>query len=138
MLTSRSETPGTANIDFVVFCDRWMVAENTVRPPWYHMYVMSEFMGLIQGVYDAKPQGFTPGEFLLHNTMLPHGPNTDAFEHASSMELKPQRQSETMAFMFETRFAQRLTKFAAEHASLQADYVDCWKDIHKRFDPKRR
>lgn len=70
--------------------------------------------------------------------MLPHGPNTDAFEHASSMELKPQRQSETMAFMFETRFAQRLTKFAAEHASLQADYVDCWKDIHKRFDPKRR
>jgi hypothetical protein len=72
VLTAPSETPGTANIDFVVFPDRWMVAENTFRPPWYHMNVMSEFMGLIYGVYDAKPGGgFAPGGFSLHNTMLP-------------------------------------------------------------------
>jgi homogentisate 1,2-dioxygenase len=87
VLTSPSETLGTANIDLVVFCDRWMVAENTFRPPWYHMNVMSEFMGLVQGVYDAKPQGFLPGGFSLHNTMLPHGPDAEAFEHASNMEL---------------------------------------------------
>ena len=49
VLTSPSETPGTANIDFVIFPDRWLVAENTFRPPWYHMNVMSEFMGLVYG-----------------------------------------------------------------------------------------
>jgi homogentisate 1,2-dioxygenase len=83
----REGTGSRANIDLVVFCDRWMVAENTFRPPWYHMNVMSEFMGLVQGVYDAKPQGFLPGGFSLHNTMLPHGPDAEAFEHASNMEL---------------------------------------------------
>jgi homogentisate 1,2-dioxygenase len=112
VLTSPSETPGTANVDFVVFCDRWMVAENTFRPPWYHMNVMSEFMGLVQGVYDAKPQGFVPGGMSLHNTMLPHGPDAEAFERASNMELKPQRQTDTLAFMFECRYPQRVTKFA--------------------------
>ena len=81
VLTSPSETPGTANIDFVIFPDRWLVAENTFRPPWYHMNVMSEFMGLIYGVYDAKTGGgFVPGGISLHNTMLPHGPDVDAFE----------------------------------------------------------
>ena len=138
VLTSPSETAGTANIDFVVFCDRWMVAENTFRPPWYHMNVMSEFMGLIQGVYDAKPHGFVPGGMSLHNTMLPHGPDADAFERASNVELRPERQSNTMAFMFETRFPQRVTKYAAEKARLQHDYVDCWKHIQKHFDPQKR
>jgi homogentisate 1,2-dioxygenase len=138
VLTSPSETPGTANIDFVVFCDRWMVAENTFRPPWYHMNVMSEFMGLVQGVYDAKPQGFVPGGMSLHNTMLPHGPDAEAFERASTVELKPHKLADTMAFMFETRFPQRVTRFAGEHASLQRTYVDCWAGIAKHFDPKRR
>ena len=88
VLTSPSETPGTANIDFVLFSDRWLVAENTFRPPWYHMNVMSEFMGLIYGVYDAKTGGgFVPGGFSLHNTMLPHGPDVDAFEAASNADL---------------------------------------------------
>ena len=137
VLTSPSETPGTANIDFVVFCDRWMVAENTFRPPWYHLNVMSEFMGLVQGVYDAKPQGFAPGGMSLHNTMLPHGPDANAFEHASNMELKPERQSNTMAFMFETRFPQRVTAHAATSATLQSDYSDCWKGLEKRFDPNK-
>jgi homogentisate 1,2-dioxygenase len=138
VLTSPSETPGTANIDFVCFCDRWMVAENTFRPPWYHMNVMSEFMGLIQGVYDAKPQGFIPGGMSLHNCMLPHGPDAEAFERASNVELKPVRQTDTMAFMFETRYPQRVTKYAAGLAGLQHDYVDCWAGIQKHFDPERR
>ncbi|MGH6815318.1 MAG: homogentisate 1,2-dioxygenase [Hyphomicrobiaceae bacterium] len=138
VLTSPSETPGTANIDFAVFPDRWTVAENTFRPPWYHMNVMSEFMGLIRGVYDAKPQGFVPGGISLHNSMLPHGPDAEAFERASNMELKPARQTDTMAFMFETRFPQRVTKYAAELSGLQQNYVDCWSGIAKHFDPKRR
>jgi homogentisate 1,2-dioxygenase len=121
-LTSLSETPGTANIDFVIFPDRWMVAENTFRPPWYHMNVMSEFMGLIYGAYDAKPQGFIPGGFSLHNTMLPHGPDKDAFEGASNAELKPHKLEGTMAFMFETRFPQRVTAYAAGIEQLQKTY----------------
>ena len=138
VLTSPSETPGTANIDFVIFPERWMVAENTFRPPWYHRNIMSEFMGLVFGVYDAKPEGFVPGGFSLHNQMLPHGPDVDAFEHASNVDLKPTKLSNTMAFMFETRFRQRVTKYAAETPALQQDYIDCWAGLKKHFDPNRR
>ena len=135
VLTSPSETPGTANVDFVCFPDRWLVAENTFRPPWYHMNVMSEFMGLIHGKYDAKPQGFVPGGFSLHNTMLPHGPDVDAFEAASQADLKPHKLVDTMAFMFETRFMQRVTKYAATSPALQQDYADYGQKLRKRFTP---
>ena len=136
-LTSASDTPGTANIDFVVFPDRWMVAEDTFRPPWYHMNVMSEFMGLIYGQYDAKPQGFVPGGFSLHNSMLPHGPDVDAFEGASHAELKPHKLEGTMAFMFETRFPQRVTDWAAKLPQLQREYGSYGSRLRKRFDPSR-
>ncbi len=138
VLTSPSETPGSANIDFVIFPERWMVAENTFRPPWYHRNIMSEFMGLVFGVYDAKPEGFVPGGFSLHNQMLPHGPDVDAFEHASNVDLKPVKLSNTLAFMFETRFRQRVTQYAAETPALQEDYIDCWAGLKKYFDLNRR
>jgi len=138
VLTSPSETPGTANIDFVIFCDRWLVAENTFRPPWYHMNVMSEFMGLVYGVYDAKTGGgFGPGGASLHNTMLPHGPDLDAFEKASNVALPPHKLEGTLAFMFETRFPQHLTAFAAGHPALQANYGAYGRDLAKHFDPSR-
>jgi homogentisate 1,2-dioxygenase len=137
VMTAPSETPGTANVDFVIFPDRWTVAENTFRPPWYHMNIMSEFMGLIYGRYDAKPEGFVPGGFSLHNCMLPHGPDTTAFEKASNVELKPHRLEGTMAFMFETRFPQKVTAYAANLPQLQESYVDCWRDLKKYFDPGR-
>ncbi|HXL67219.1 MAG TPA: homogentisate 1,2-dioxygenase [Xanthobacteraceae bacterium] len=138
VMTSPSETPGTANVDFIIFPERWSVAENTFRPPWYHRNIMSEFMGLVYGVYDAKPEGFVPGGVSLHNQMLPHGPDKDAFEHATNVELKPVKLTNTLAFMFETRFRQRVTKWAAELPSRQDDYADCWQGLDKRFDPKRR
>jgi homogentisate 1,2-dioxygenase len=138
VLTAPSETPGTANVDFVIFPERWAVAENTFRPPWYHRNLMSEFMGLVYGVYDAKPEGFVPGGFSLHNMMLAHGPDASAFEHASNGELNPVKLTGTMAFMFETRFPQRVTRFAATSPSLQADYVACWSGLKKHFDPTRR
>lgn len=137
VLTSPTEAPGTANIDFVIFPDRWMVAENTFRPPWYHMNIMSEFMGLIYGQYDAKPQGFIPGGFSLHNQMLPHGPDAPAFAKASTAALQPRKLEGTMAFMWETRLPQRVTAFAAATASLQHDYADCWAGLEKRFDSTR-
>ena len=138
VLTAPSETPGTANIDFVIFPERWAVAENTFRPPWYHMNVMSEFMGLVYGVYDAKTGGgFVPGGFSLHNTMLPHGPDMDAFERASNAELKPHKLEGTMAFMFETRFPQKVTRFAAECSQLQQAYLDYGATIKRHFDPRR-
>jgi homogentisate 1,2-dioxygenase len=136
-LTAPSETPGTANVDFVVFPDRWTVAEDTFRPPWYHLNVMSEFMGLVYGVYDAKPRGFVPGGFSLHNCMLPHGPDAEAFEKASNAELRPHKLEGTLAFMFETRFPQRVSAYAAGLAELQDDYVDCWQGLKKHFDPSR-
>jgi len=134
VLTAPSGVPGTANIDFVLFRDRWMVAENTFRPPWYHKNIMSELMGNIYGQYDAKPQGFVPGGMSLHNMMLPHGPDKNAFEGASNSNLGPHKLENTMSFMFETRFPQHLTKFAALEAPLQDDYIDCWDDLEKKFD----
>jgi homogentisate 1,2-dioxygenase len=136
VMTSPSETVGTANIDFVIFPERWSVAEHTFRPPWYHRNIMSEFMGLIYGVYDAKPEGFVPGGISLHNCMLPHGPDLQAFEHASNVPLKPVKLENTMAFMFETRFPQRLTRFASELETLQEDYIDVWSGLDSHFNPK--
>ncbi|MGE0814008.1 MAG: homogentisate 1,2-dioxygenase [Vicinamibacterales bacterium] len=137
VLTSPSETRGTANIDFVIFPDRWLVAENTFRPPWYHMNVMSEFMGLVYGQYDAKPQGFVPGGFSLHNTMLPHGPDVDAFETNSNVPLAPKKLEHTMAFMFETRFPQKVTAFAARAECRQDGYAKYGHALRKHFDPTR-
>lgn len=134
VLTAPSGQPGTANIDFVLFRERWMVAEHSFRPPWYHKNLMSELMGNIYGQYDAKPQGFVPGGVSLHNMMLPHGPDRPAFEGASNADLGPEKLDNTMSFMFETRFPQHLTRFAATEAPLQDDYIDCWDGLEKKFD----
>ena len=136
VLTAPSGVEGTANIDFVLFRDRWSVAENTFRPPWYHKNIMSELMGNIHGVYDAKPEGFAPGGMSLHNMMLPHGPDMDAFEKATNSKLGPQKMENTMSFMFETRFPQHLTSYAAKDAPLQDDYVECWSSLKKNFSPE--
>ena len=134
VLTAPSGEEGTANVDFVIFPPRWLVAEDTFRPPWYHRNIMSEFMGLIRGRYDAKEEGFVPGGMSLHNMMLAHGPDASGFEKASTAELKPHKLEDTMAFMFETRFPQMLTRYASELETLQEDYIDCWKDLRKRFN----
>jgi homogentisate 1,2-dioxygenase len=133
VLSSPSDTPGVANIDFVIFPPRWMVAEDTFRPPWYHRNVMSEFMGLIEGVYDAKEHGFVPGGASLHNTMSPHGPEASVFKRASTVDLQPERYSDTMAFMLESRYLIRPTKWALETPLRQADYARCWDGIEKLF-----
>lgn len=135
VLTSPSEIAGTANVDFVIFPPRWMVAEHTFRPPWFHRNVMNEFMGLISGQYDAKETGFVPGGASLHNCMSGHGPDTEAFEKARYAPLTPQRYEGTLAFMFESRLVIRPTKFAMETDALQTDYWQCWQDLQKRFHP---
>lgn len=134
VLSAPSGSPGTANIDFVLFRERWMVAEDTFRPPWYHKNIMSELMGNIYGQYDAKPEGFIPGGISLHNMMLPHGPDKQAFDGASSADLKAEKLDNTMSFMFETRFPQHLTAYAAKEAPMQENYVDVWSDMTLHFD----
>lgn len=131
VLTSPSETPGTANIDFVIFPPRWMVAEHTFRPPWFHRNVMSEFMGLVTGAYDAKAGGFAPGGASLHNRMSGHGPDQASYEGAINAELKPHKITDTLAFMFETRAPIRITKWASESPQMQLDYDDVWSGFAK-------
>ncbi|MGB8711562.1 MAG: homogentisate 1,2-dioxygenase [Onishia taeanensis] len=135
VLTSVSDTPGMANLDFVTFPPRWMVAEHTFRPPYFHRNLMSEFMGLIEGVYDAKAEGFSPGGASLHNCMSPHGPDVATFEAASAAELSPQYQGETLAFMFESRYVFQPTETALAADFRQRDYVDVWKGLVSHFDP---
>lgn len=135
VLTSPSEIAGTANIDFVIFPPRWMVAEHTFRPPYFHRNIMNEYMGLISGVYDAKAEGFLPGGASLHNCMSAHGPDAPTYERASSAELQPQFLCDTLAFMFETRFVLRPTRFAMDCPQLQRDYYECWQGLKKNFRP---
>ena len=137
VLTSPSDTPGTANCDFVIFPPRWLVAEDTFRPPWFHRNLMSEFMGLVHGTYDAKAEGFVPGGASLHNSMVPHGPDSDAFEKASAAELKPQKLDDTLAFMFESRWQFRATPLAMSSDMLDTSYAQCWSGLQAQA-PLRR
>lgn len=131
VLTSPSDTPGTANIDFVIFPPRWMVAEDTFRPPWFHRNIMSEFMGLIEGEYDAKAGGFAPGGASLHNCMSSHGPDRESYDRAVAAELAPHKITNTMAFMFESRHCIVPTRWAMETPLLQDDYDACWRGFRK-------
>jgi homogentisate 1,2-dioxygenase len=131
VLTSPSDTPGTGNVDFVIFPPRWMVAEHTFRPPWFHRNVMSEFMGLVTGAYDAKQGGFAPGGASLHNCMSGHGPDQASYEAAVRAELKPHKLENTLAFMFETRWPIRPTRWAMETRAMQLDYDDVWTGFPK-------
>jgi homogentisate 1,2-dioxygenase len=136
VLQSPSDTPGVDNIDFVIFPPRWLAAEDTFRPPWFHRNYASEFMGLIHGVYDAKEEGFLPGGCSLHNQMSGHGPDAETFEKASAADTAaPRKVEDTMAFMFETRSVIHPTRFAMETAQLQPEYFRCWAGIRRRFDP---
>jgi homogentisate 1,2-dioxygenase len=137
VLTAPSGLEGTANVDFVIFPPRWMVAEHTFRPPWFHRNRMNEFMGLILGQYDAKAEGFVPGGASLHNCMSGHGPDAETFERASNAELKPHYIDGTLAFMFETRLPVQVTRFALETKILQHEYFECWQSLKKNFSGTR-
>ena len=133
VLTAPTAMPGMANVDFGVFPPRWLVAEHTFRPPWFHRNIMAEFMGLITGQYDAKAEGFLPGGASLHNCMSGHGPDAETFERAGNVELKPERLDNTLAFMFETRLVVCPTQFAMETKILQHEYFECWQGLKKNF-----
>src|SRR5438045_1712314 len=133
VLTSPSELPGLANADFVIFPPRWLVGEDTFRPPWYHRNIMSEFMGLVRGVYDAKAEGFEPGGASLHNTFASHGPDAETYQRASTAELRPQKIDDTLAFMFESRWMLVPTRQAMEAAHRQPDYDAVWGGLTPSF-----
>jgi homogentisate 1,2-dioxygenase len=136
VLTAPGDSVGTANVDFVIFPPRWMVAEGTFRPPWFHRNVMSEFMGLIAGEYDAKAGGFVPGGASLHNGMSAHGPDRASYDAAVSADLQPQKITGSMACMFESRHVLRPTHWAMATPLLQADYDACWDGFAKAQLPE--
>lgn len=143
VLTSPSDAPGTANMDLAIFPPRWLVAEHTFRPPWFHRNIASEFMGLVHGEYDAKDTsaggGFVPGGASLHNCMSGHGPDAASYAKALATDTsKPQQVVDTMAFMFETRRVIHPTRQALESPQRQRDYQQCWQGLQKHFDPSQR
>ena len=133
VLTSESDTHGVANLDFVIFPSRWMVAENTFRPPYYHRNLMSELMGLVIGEYDAKKEGFTVGGVSIHNCMTSHGPDAETFRTESRRKLKPEQYVNTLAFMFESRDPWQVTEIALKHTSRQKEYANCWQGLEQIF-----
>ncbi|MFD8553626.1 homogentisate 1,2-dioxygenase [Streptomyces fradiae] len=135
VLTSPTDTPGLAGVDFVVFAPRWLVGEDTFRPPYFHRNVMSEYMGLIEGAYDAKAEGFVPGGGSLHNMMSAHGPDRETFDKASAAELEPQKIDDGLAFMFETRWPLAATGQAVDADHLQRGYDEVWQGLERHFRP---
>jgi homogentisate 1,2-dioxygenase len=136
VLTSPGVSPGLVNCDFVIFPARWMVAQDTFRPPYYHRNVMSEFMGLIQGQYDAKQEGFVPGGSSLHNCMSAHGPDAETAEKAMKSKNDPIYLDNTLAFMFESCYPYQVTDGALKTPSLQKDYLKCWSNLKVNFSSK--
>lgn len=134
VLTSPSTIPYVANIDFVIFPPRWMVADNTFRPPYYHRNIMSEYMGLIHGMYDAKETDFVPGGGSLHNCMSAHGPDADAYHKAISTLSKPEYYENTLAFMFESSFIWQLNAIAYHADFRQKNYLECWGGLKAHFE----
>jgi homogentisate 1,2-dioxygenase len=134
VLTSPSGQDGVANCDFVIFPPRWLVAEDTFRPPWFHRNVMSELMGLVHGAYDAKAEGFLPGGVSIHNSMSAHGPDLATYERAISAELRPHKLENTLAFMWESRYVFRPTRFAMSAPELQKDYDKVWDGFKKLYE----
>jgi homogentisate 1,2-dioxygenase len=138
VLSAPSDTPGTANVDFVGFTPRWMVAEHTFRPPYFHRNVMSEFMGLITGRHEAKADGFVPGGASLHNSGVAHGPDNTTTKAAMAADLVPQKFDQSYAFMFETSYPLRLTEFALGSPQLHQDYAQhSWQGIERLFTGKQ-
>lgn len=129
VLTSESDSLGIANLDFVIFPERWMVAEHTFRPPYFHRNIMNELMGLIFGEYDAKQEGFLPGGISIHNCMTGHGPDNATYQQAIKEELKPVKYTNTLAFMFETKEPWLISAQALTHPARQKDYLSCWQDL---------
>jgi homogentisate 1,2-dioxygenase len=138
VLTSSSETPGTANCDFVIFPPRWQVAEHSFRLPWFHRNTMSELMGLVRGVYETKAEGFAPGGISIHNCMSAHGPDAASWDKASRQELKPEKLEGTLAFMWESRYVFRPTAAALKAPQLQKDYDRVWDGFRKPPSVKRQ
>lgn len=133
VLTCKSAIPGQAIADFAIFPPRWAVAEHTFRPPYFHRNVMSEFMGLIHGSYEAKQGGFLPGGASLHSIGSPHGPDVASWEAASQADLKPVRVADgTMAFMFESSLMMRVTGWA-KATGIQQDYWQAWAGFKRNY-----
>lgn len=132
VLTSASNTPGVANLDLVIFPPRWLVAEHSFRPPYFHRNIMSELMGLIHGEYDAKKQGFIPGGVSIHNCMVAHGPDSETYQQAIKQELKPTAYQNSLAFMLEARKPWLISEKASIHSTRQADYAQCWQNLSRQ------
>ncbi len=138
VLQSTTDTPGVDNVDFVIFPPRWLAMQHTFRPPWFHRNIASEFMGLIEGAYDAKSEGFVPGGASLHNCMSAHGPDAVTFENATRADTsQPEQLLNTMAFMFESRCVIHPSRYALESPQRQRDYFQCWQGLKKHFDPRQ-
>jgi homogentisate 1,2-dioxygenase len=138
VLTCPSSTPGVAVADFVIFPPRWMVMEDSFRPPWYHRNTMTEYMGMGWGQYDAKAGGFVAGGSSLHSCMSAHGPDATTFEKASEAKLKPEYFDKGLAFMFETKYQLKLSKFSTNGAHRDRDYSKCWSNLPKKFNPAKK
>ncbi len=138
VLTSKSDSPGVANVDFVIFPERWMVAEHSFKAPYYHRNIMSEYMGLLLGQYDAKADGFSPGGGSLHNCMSAHGPDALSFQKEIASKEEPCKQVNTLAFMFESSKPWIPTQWAITSPLRQSNYMDCWQDLPRLFNGKEQ
>ncbi|GJE85537.1 homogentisate 1,2-dioxygenase [Phanerochaete sordida] len=112
VLTARSKTPGVALADVIFAGERWDVAEKTFRPPYFHRNTATEIIGLISGDFGFE-RDFAPGALSLETGFGAHGMESDAYDAASDMELKPTKILQgTRMVLFETSMLMCLTEHA--------------------------
>jgi homogentisate 1,2-dioxygenase len=116
-LTSPSSDVAGGNVDFMILPPRWMVAENTFRPPGYHRNSVAEFLALVQGSSESRAGPFPPGSMSLHNHWTAHGPDVRTFEAAREAPLTPVKIEDTLIFMLESRYPLELSA-----AAMNADF----------------
>lgn len=104
-MTVKSEVEGVPAVDVLAIPPRWVVHEDTFRPPSYHRNIACEFILFVKGSLSGDPADTSMvGRTTLYPGMTPHGPTRAEWEVGTSEEQVPFRVgNDNMLVMFESR-----------------------------------
>lgn len=96
--------------------------------------VTSHHKALVQAGWKT---GAKDGVAALPNPMrwhpMPHGPDGQAFERASTAALAPHKLDHALAFLFESRWRFHLSAWAPREGARDARCADCWAALQNHF-----
>ncbi|KAK0434287.1 homogentisate 1,2-dioxygenase [Armillaria borealis] len=114
VLTAKSKATGIPLVEILTVSERWNVASDTFRPPYYHRNNATEILCFISGERGGR---YVPGGIVLQTVFCPHGPPPEVHKAAIVAELKPERISKgSMAIAIETPMILSMTDYAMNRA----------------------